>query len=211
MVVKIQILFATLRVMSVSVSMQNEAVTFTTSDSFVRVIGYEGSYNMNMSFQLRTWQEEGVVVFHKFSSSGHLKIFLHEGRLMAEVVSSGGGTPLTPLTTLEHYDTLVNDGGWHSVQFYIAQTQVGLSINSRTITGSLPSQVRTGGACSLVRYVSYTTPLCRQLLQHWRRAAWTAGIYRVYEEHHGGWRVQEQLWLVQQQPGGYSGWFLLLD
>ena len=154
MVAKEQILLVMHSLATLSVSVHNEAVTFTTSDSFVRVVGYEGSYNMNMSLQLRTWQEEGVVVFHKFSSKGHLKIFLHEGRLRAEVVSEGGGTPLT---TLEHYDALVPDGGWHSVQLYIAQTAVGLSICGRTITGSLPSQVRTGGACSLVRYVSYTT------------------------------------------------------
>ena len=146
MVAKEQILLVMHSLATLSVSVHNEAVTFTTSDSFVRVVGYEGSYNMNMSLQLRTWQEEGVVVFHKFRSKGHLKIFLHEGRLRADVVSEGGGTPLT---RIEHYDTLVNDGAWHSIQFYIAQIQVSLSINSQTIMDRLPTQVRTGGAHSI--------------------------------------------------------------
>ena len=180
-------IFAAL-LLTLSVTLENEVVTFTTSESFVRVVGYEGSYNLNMSFQLRTWQEEGVIVFHKFSSKGYLKIFLNEGQLKAEIVSSD---PQTPVTTLEHYDTLVNDGEWHSIEFYIAQARAGLSINSHTVTGSLPSQIRTGGAvCSLVRSLSYLS-FCRQLLQHWRRAAWRGGIYWVYEEPGGGWGVQE--------------------
>ena len=173
---------------AVSVSFPNEEVTFQTSKSSMRVVGYGGSYNLNMSLQLRTWQEEGVIVFHKFSSKGYLKIFLHEGQIKAEIVSSD---LQTPLTTLEHYDKLVNDGEWHSIQFYIAQAQAGLSINSHTVTGSLPSQIRTGGAvCSLVRSLSYLS-FCRQLLQHWRRAAWRGGIYWVYEEPGGGWGAQE--------------------
>ena len=136
----------------------DEAVTFTTSESFVRVVGYEGSYNLNMSLHLRTWQEEGVLVFHKFSSRGYLKIFLNEGRMMAEVVSEGGGSPLT---SLEHYDTLLNDGKWHILQFYIMQTQVGLSINNQTSTGSLPAQVRTGGSQTEDIYVNFYLLLCR--------------------------------------------------
>jgi hypothetical protein len=171
-----------------SVTLENEAMTFTTSDSFVRVVGYEGSYNMNISLQLRTWQDEGVIVFHKFSSKGYLKIFLHEGQLKTEIMSSD---PQTPLTTLEHYGTGLSDGEWHSIQFYIAHARAGLSINSHTVTDSLPTPIRTGGAvCSLVRPLSYLS-FCRQLLQHWRRAAWRGGIYWVHDEPGGGWGAQE--------------------
>ena len=103
-------IFAVL-LLPLSVTLENEDVTFTTGDSFVRVVGYEGSYNMNMSLQIRTWQEEGVIVFHKFSSKGYLKIFLHEGQLKAEIVSSD---QKTPLTTLEHYDTGLESGTAYS-------------------------------------------------------------------------------------------------
>ena len=135
------IILVLLSLTAVSVSFPNEEVTFQTSESFMRVVGYEGSYNMNITLQLRTWQEEGVLVFHKFSSQGYLKIFLHEGQIKAEIASS---ETKTPLTILEHFDTLVNDGEWHSIQFFIAQTRAGLSINSLKVTGSLPSQIRTG-------------------------------------------------------------------
>ena len=145
-------IFSALLLTAVHVSLENMAVTFTNRESFIRVVGYEGSYNLNISLQLRTFQEEGVIVFHKFSSQGYLKIFLNDGQLKAEIVSS---ETQTPLTTLEFYDTLVNDGEWHSIQFYIAQARAGLSINSHTVTGSLPSQIRTGGAvCSIVRSLS---------------------------------------------------------
>jgi hypothetical protein len=182
------IILVLLGITAVSVSIPNEEVTFQTSESFMRVVGYEGSYNLNMSLLLRTWQEEGVIVFHKFSSQGYLKIFLHEGQLLAEIMSSG---PETPLAILEHYDTGLSDGEWHSIQFYIDHARAGLSINSHTVTGSLPSQIRTGGAvCSLVRPLSYPS-FCRRLLQHWRRAAWRGGIYWVHEEPGGGWGAQE--------------------
>ena len=143
MLLKLQfIVLATFNQLIINVLLKNAEVTFTTSGSFAREVGYEGSYNMNMSLQLRTWQEEGVLVFHKFSSKGHLKMFLHKGALRAEITSESGGAPQT---ILEHYDTPVNDGEWHSVQFYIAQTQVGLSLDQHTVRGSLPALIRTGG------------------------------------------------------------------
>ena len=143
MLLKLQfIVLATFNQLIINVLLKNAEVTFTTSGSFAREVGYEGSYNMNMSLQLRTWQEEGVLVFHKFSSKGHLKMFLHKGVLRAEIASESGGTPQT---VLEHYDTPVNDGEWHSVQLYIAQTQVGLSLDQHTVRGSLPALIRTGG------------------------------------------------------------------
>ena len=94
-------IFSALLLTAVHVSLENVVVTFTTSESFIRVVGYEGSYNLNISLLLRTFQDEGVLVFHKFSSKGYLKIFLHEGQLKAEIVSSESQTLLT---TLEHYD-----------------------------------------------------------------------------------------------------------
>ena len=122
-------------------TLKDEELTFTTSDCFVVVVGYEGSYNMNMSLQVKTWQGEGVLVFHKFSSVGHLKIFLQEGHLVAEIVSEEEDSPRT---TLEHYHTLLSDGAWHYVQFFIDKTVVGLVIDSNKVMDTLPSLIRTG-------------------------------------------------------------------
>ena len=126
-----------------SATSESDVVTFTTSDSFVRVVGYEGSYNMNMSMEIKTWQQEGVLVFHKFSSRGYLKIILHGGQLRAEIISSEEGSSLT---TLEHHDTVLSDGKWHRVQFLISQAEASLSVHTRTVRSRLPALVRTGGS-----------------------------------------------------------------
>ena len=144
MVYEIQILVMSLLLLPVlNTILEDEVVTFTTSDSFVRLVGYEGLYNVNMSLQIRTWQAEGVLVFHKFSSRGYLKVFLHEGLLSAEIISSEKGSTLT---TLEHYDTVLNDGKWHSIHLFIAQAVVGLTVNTLTVTNNLPALIRTGGS-----------------------------------------------------------------
>ena len=124
-----------------SLSLEDEAVTFTTSESFVRVVGYEGSYNVNLSLQIKTWQKDGVVMFHKFSSAGYLKLFLESGHCKAHVVLSEEGTSVT---TLEDYMTDVSDGVWHKIHFFIDQTQARLTISNKTVTNTLPSQIRTG-------------------------------------------------------------------
>ena len=143
MVYKIRMLVMSFLLLPVfNTILEDEVLTFTTSDSFVRVVGYEGSYNVNMSMQIRTWQAEGVLVFHKFSSRGYLKVFLHEGLLSADIISSEKGSTLT---TLEHHDTVLNDGKWHSIHLFIAQAVVGLTVNTSTVTSSLPALIRTGG------------------------------------------------------------------
>ena len=137
-----QTLLAVIILISSVLTMEDKELTFTSSDSFVVVVGYEGSYNMNMSLQVKTWQEEGVLVFHKFSSVGHLKIFLQGGHLVAEIVTAEEDSPRT---TLEHYHTIIlSDGAWHYVQFYIHKTGVGLVIDNNQVTDTLPSLIRTG-------------------------------------------------------------------
>ena len=142
MMVKIVINILTiLSFASLSLTLEKEKLTFTTSESFVRVVGYEGSYNMNISLEIRTWQEDGVLVFHKFSSAGYLKIFLEQGSCMADIVlSEEGGL----VTRLEHYDTVLSDGVWHKIIFFISKSQASLTVNTHTVTNTLPSQIRTG-------------------------------------------------------------------
>ena len=82
-------------------SLESENVVgFLSSESFVRVVGYEGAYNLHVglkvrarwhfsispalhliAIQVRTWHEDGLLVYHKFSSSGHLKLHLFGGIL----------------------------------------------------------------------------------------------------------------------------------
>ena len=50
-------------------------VTFKNKGSFVRLTGYvEGSYSLNVRFEFRTYQENGLLMFHRFSSEGFVQV-----------------------------------------------------------------------------------------------------------------------------------------
>ena len=49
-------------------------VTFKNSKSFAKLTGYEGSYSMNVSLEFRTYEENGLLVYHGFSSEGFVKV-----------------------------------------------------------------------------------------------------------------------------------------
>lgn len=49
-------------------------VTFLTSNSYAILTGYEGQTTMNVTFSFRTFEESGLLVFHKFTSFGHVKV-----------------------------------------------------------------------------------------------------------------------------------------
>lgn len=49
-------------------------VTFLTKGSYARLKGYEGMKSLNISFSFRTYEEHGLMAYHEFSSTGHLKV-----------------------------------------------------------------------------------------------------------------------------------------
>ena len=51
-------------------------VTFKNSKSFAKLTGYEGSYSMNVSIEFRTYEENGLLVYHGFSSEGFVKVII---------------------------------------------------------------------------------------------------------------------------------------
>ncbi|KAI5723877.1 hypothetical protein M8J76_012129 [Diaphorina citri] len=78
-------------------------VTFTTPGSYARLKGYEGMKQMNVTFSFRTYENNGLLVFHKFLSEGH-------GKIKVEIVTSGN-----PKALLNNFDDSFNDGKWHTV------------------------------------------------------------------------------------------------
>ena len=118
----------------ICVSLESDLVTFTTTDSFIRVVAYEGSYNLNLSFKIRTWQKEGVVAFHKLSSKGHLTVRLFNGKLLGEVFH---GQEDGDSNSLEH-PLVVSDGTWHKVEFNIVRTIASLLVENQSVSVVLP-------------------------------------------------------------------------
>ena len=90
-------------------------------------------------FQVRTWHEEGLLVFHKFSSSGHLKLLLSAGMLRCEV-----HTDNELAVMLEQYDVMINDGDYHMLSLSMVQGNVSLSVDNLVISTPAQSHFRTG-------------------------------------------------------------------
>jgi hypothetical protein len=51
-------------------------VTFVTSQSYAKLRGYEGVKSLNVSFSFRTYEGDGLLLYHKFTSDGYVKVFI---------------------------------------------------------------------------------------------------------------------------------------
>ena len=56
-------------------------ITFRTAAGYVKLTGYEGSYQFNISLEFRTYEQDGMIIFHQFSSEGHIKLFMEDARI----------------------------------------------------------------------------------------------------------------------------------
>ena len=49
-------------------------VTFLTSQSYAKLKGYEGVPSLNVSFSFRTYEGDGLLLYHRFTSDGYVKV-----------------------------------------------------------------------------------------------------------------------------------------
>lgn len=99
-------------------------VTFLTRSSFTRMSGYEGMTQLNVSFSFRTYEDHGLMMYHKFKSRGYVKMYLEFGKVKIDIKTSEG-----PRITLDNYDMEFNDGRWHSVMLTISHNNLVLDID----------------------------------------------------------------------------------
>jgi hypothetical protein len=85
----------------------DDSVMFISNTTAVKILGYEGSDNLNISLELRTFESSGLLLFHQFISGGYLCLSVKKGVVMAEMV-------INHSQTMESF-TPVNDGDWHEV------------------------------------------------------------------------------------------------
>ena len=60
--------------LSFSQEQQIVPVTFLTTDAHVKLKGYEALESLTVSFEFRTFEEDGVLMYHKFYSDGYVKV-----------------------------------------------------------------------------------------------------------------------------------------
>ncbi|XP_065156246.1 neurexin-4 isoform X1 [Atheta coriaria] len=126
-------------------------VTFLTANSFARLKGYEGMTSLNSSFHFRTYEKTGLMLYHAFSSSGHVAIFLETGKIKVELV-----TPDNPRVILDNYQETFNDGKWHSVVLTINTNTLVLSVDYRPMKTTRRLKIVTGGIYMIAGGISGT-------------------------------------------------------
>lgn len=94
-------------------------VTFLTPTSFARLQGYEGMTSLNVTLSFRTYEGTGLLVYHKFSSPGQIKVFLEDGKVKVEVQAGDN-----PKALLDNFDVRFNDGRWHDLIVSVSTNKV---------------------------------------------------------------------------------------
>ncbi|XP_019763354.2 neurexin-4 isoform X1 [Dendroctonus ponderosae] len=115
-------------------------VTFTHAKAYAKLRGYEGMSSMNVSFHFRTYESKGLMMFHAFSSSSFVAIYLEQGKLKVELV-----TPDNPRVIFDNYEETFNDGRWHVVVLSIRTNDVTFSVDYRPMKTTRLLKIRTGG------------------------------------------------------------------
>ncbi|XP_058793266.1 neurexin-4 [Phymastichus coffea] len=114
-------------------------VTFLTSSSYAKLKGYEGMVSMNISLSFRTYEENGIIVYHDFTSPGYVKMFLEEGKLKVEIK-----TRTSPKAILDNFDVTFNDGRWHQVVLTISKNSLVLNVDGRPMKTTRQMEISTG-------------------------------------------------------------------
>lgn len=52
-------------------------VTFLREGSYAKLKGYAGSNTLNISLEFRTYENHGLLIYHKFNTEGHVKVTAH--------------------------------------------------------------------------------------------------------------------------------------
>lgn len=114
-------------------------VTFKHPKSFVKLTGYEGSYSMNVSLEFRTYEENGLLVYHGFSSEGFVKLFMEDARIKVHIETTD-----IPKVELDTFDQTYNDGKWHIVELAMAKNKAILTIDNEPMETTRVLEVATG-------------------------------------------------------------------
>ena len=89
---------------------KEEVVTLRTPGAFLETLGREGDSVLNVSIEIRTYQQSGLLLYHQLGRKGHVRLSVNEGVVAVEVVIAD----LSPVHLAE-WGSRVDDGAWHQV------------------------------------------------------------------------------------------------
>ncbi|XP_004931219.1 neurexin-4 isoform X1 [Bombyx mandarina] len=114
-------------------------VTFLKEGSYAKLRGYSGGSALNVSLEFRTYELQGLLVYHRFNTEGYVKVYLEDGKVKVELETAG-----SPRVKLDNYVELWNDGRWHSLMLTLAPDSLVLSMDSRAVHTSKRLRFLTG-------------------------------------------------------------------
>lgn len=115
------------------------SMTFKKPDSHVVLKANEGLGSLNVSIDFRTFNEEGMLIYHKFSIVGALTLYLHEGKIKLDI-SVGEKERIT----IDEYQEKFNDGTWHKVILMAAQDYIELNVDKKPVKIRRQLKIKTG-------------------------------------------------------------------
>ncbi|XP_011306844.1 neurexin-4 isoform X1 [Fopius arisanus] len=115
------------------------SVTFLKAETHARMKGYEGASSLNVSLAFRTYEERGIILYHTFTTSGFVKLFLEDGKLKVEIQTKGNSKVI-----LDNFDERFNDGKWHETILTISKNSIILNVDGRPMRTKRLLEISTG-------------------------------------------------------------------
>ncbi|XP_061482188.1 contactin-associated protein-like 4 [Rhineura floridana] len=117
-------------------------VTFLNHNSYLALPGTSGQDEISISFQFRTWNNEGLLLSSKlYQTSGGLIMYLSDGKVKLSIYKPGKAqSDITAGAGL-------HNGQWHSVSLAIKRSRVSLVVDSDATFSShtsIPIQIFSG-------------------------------------------------------------------
>ncbi|XP_072939887.1 neurexin-4 [Epargyreus clarus] len=114
-------------------------ITFLKEGSYAKLRGYSGGNTLNISMEFRTYENHGLLIYHKFKSDGYVKVYLEEGKVKVELFTEG-----SPKVKLDNYAEDFNDGRWHSLLLTMATDSLTLAVDYRPVKTTKKLRFLTG-------------------------------------------------------------------
>ncbi|XP_073942606.1 neurexin-4 isoform X2 [Choristoneura fumiferana] len=115
-------------------------ITFLKEGSYAKLRGYSGGNTLNISLDFRTYENHGLLIYHKFKTEGYVKVYLDEGKVKVELFTEG-----SPKVKLDNYLEQFNDGRWHALMLTMATDSLVLAVDHRPVRTTKKLRFLTGG------------------------------------------------------------------
>ncbi|XP_067118994.1 neurexin-4 isoform X3 [Centruroides vittatus] len=114
-------------------------VNFRTSSASIKILSSMQS-QLDTSFEMRTFNEDGILYYNDFTSDGFVKLFLDKGKIKIEI--QGKDTPKA--ITIEPFDEILNDGKWHSIKILLNTNKIELHVDGKPSITTRKFSLMTG-------------------------------------------------------------------